>query len=73
MHLAPQDILVTASVDFDDWVSARAVEDVTARLQTAIKSRYPDVHNLYIEVQSEQAFAASRNASPIQVVGSAAH
>ena len=73
MHLAPQDILVTASVDFDDWVSARTVEDVTARLQTAIKSRYPEVHNLYIEVQSEQTFAASKNASHVQVVGSAAH
>ncbi len=73
MHLGPQDILVTASVDFDDWVSARTVEDVTARLQKAIKSRYPDVHNLFIEVQSEQTFAASKNASQIQVVGSAAH
>ncbi|MBN9248716.1 MAG: cation diffusion facilitator family transporter [Hyphomicrobium sp.] len=73
MHLGPQDILVTASVDFDNWVSARTVEDVTARLQTAIKSRYPEVHNLFIEVQSEQTFAASKKETHVQVVGSAAH
>ena len=61
MHLGPQDVLVTASVDFEDWVSARTVEDVTARLQAAIKSRYPEVQHLFIEVQSEQAFHANKS------------
>ena len=61
MHLGPQDVLVTASVDFEDWVSARTVEDVTARLQAAIKSRYPEVQHLFIEVQSEQAFQANKS------------
>jgi divalent metal cation (Fe/Co/Zn/Cd) transporter len=73
MHLGPQDVLVTASVDFDDWVSARTVEDVTARLQKAIKSSYPEVRHLFIEVQSEQAFQANRAASGLRVVGSAAN
>jgi hypothetical protein len=45
----------------------------TSALQKAIKSRFPDVHNLLIEVQSEQTFAASKDASHVQVVGSAAH
>jgi cation diffusion facilitator family transporter len=61
MHLGPQDVLVTASVDFEDWVSARTVEDVTARLQAGIKSRYPEVQHLFIEVQSEQAFQANKS------------
>jgi cation diffusion facilitator family transporter len=56
MHLGPQDVLVTASVDFHDGVSARTVEDVTARLQRMIRSRFPEVHHLFIEVQSEDAF-----------------
>ena len=73
MHLGPQDVLVTASVDFEDWVSARTVEDVTARLQKTIKSRYPEVQHLFIEVQSEQAFAANKSTPHVQVVGSAAH
>ncbi|MBS0234539.1 MAG: cation diffusion facilitator family transporter [Proteobacteria bacterium] len=73
MHLGPQDVLVTASVDFEDWVSARTVEDVTARLQNAIKSRYPEVQHLFIEVQSEQAFQANKDSSGLRVVGSSAH
>jgi cation diffusion facilitator family transporter len=73
MHLGPQDVLVTASVDFEDWVSARTVEDVTARLQRAIKSRYPEVQHLFIEVQSAAAFAANKNAFPPIPISSAAH
>jgi len=72
MHLGPQDVLVTASVDFEDWVSARTVEDVTARLQHAIKSRYPEVQHLFIEVQSEKAFQANKNA-PRPIALGAAH
>ena len=60
MHLGPDDVLVTASADFQDEVSARTVEDVTARLQAAITAKYPQVHHLFIEVQSEAAFGAGK-------------
>jgi len=53
MHLGPNDILVAASCDFHDGESARTVEATTGRLERAIKSAYPDVRQLYIEVQSE--------------------
>lgn len=56
MHLGPHDVLVTASVDFLDGVSARTVEDVTGRLQSTIKARFPEVRHLFIEVQSEDTF-----------------
>jgi cation diffusion facilitator family transporter len=56
MHLGPHDVLVTASVDFHDGMSAKTVEAVTGRLQSAIKSRFPDVRHLFIEVQSEDTF-----------------
>jgi cation diffusion facilitator family transporter len=56
MHLGPEDVLVTASVDFQDYVTAKTVEEVTARLQKAITSKYPQVKNLFIEVQAEAAF-----------------
>ncbi len=64
MHLGPQDVLVTASVDFEDYVTAKTVEAVTARLQKAITSRYPQVKNLFIEVQSEAGFAKAAVPSP---------
>ncbi|MFA5958863.1 cation diffusion facilitator family transporter [Hyphomicrobium sp.] len=73
MHLGPQDVLVTASVDFEDWVSARTVEDVTGRLQQAIKSRYPEVRHLFIEVQSEKAFQANKSSSALLGAGNSAH
>ena len=56
MHLGPHDVLVTASVDFLDGTSARTVEDVTGRLQSVIKARFPEVRHLFIEVQSEDTF-----------------
>lgn len=56
MHLGPHDVLVTASVDFQDGISARTVEDATGRLQAAIKSRFPEVRHLFIEGQSEETF-----------------
>lgn len=55
MHLGPSDVLVAASVDFHDGETAATVEAVSARLERAIKARYPQVRFLFIEVQSEEA------------------
>lgn len=55
MHLGPEDVLVAASVDFQNRETAETVELVTARLERAIKTRYPEVRHLFIEVQSEEA------------------
>ncbi len=51
MHLGPNDILVTASLDFDDAVTAREVEATTARLEQAIKAKHPDVQRLFLDVK----------------------
>jgi cation diffusion facilitator family transporter len=64
MHLGPDDVLVTASVDFQDYVTAQTVEEVSARLQKAITSRYPQVRHLFIEVKSEKAFAKAKRTVP---------
>jgi cation diffusion facilitator family transporter len=63
MHLGPEDVLVTASVDFQDYVTVKTVEEVSARLQKAITSKYPQVKNLFIDVQSEKAFAKVKAAA----------
>ncbi|MFA5951178.1 MAG: cation diffusion facilitator family transporter [Hyphomicrobium sp.] len=52
MHLGPDDVLVAASVDFEDWETAASVEVTTARLELLIKSKYPEVRHLYLEVKS---------------------
>lgn len=62
MHLGPHDVLVAASVDFDDGQTAAAVEATTSRLERAIKARYPDVGRLFLEVQSASEHARSEAA-----------
>ena len=52
MHLGPDDVLVAASVDFQDGETAASVEATTARLERAIKAKYPEVRQLFIEVQN---------------------
>ena len=66
MHLGPTDVLVAASVDFQDHESAATVEAVTARLERAIKTKYPEVRHLFIEVQSEEAHTAEAVAMAAQ-------
>ncbi len=58
MHLGPEDVLVAASVDFQDGETANGVEATTARLEQAIQKRFPEVRRLYLEVLSESQYAA---------------
>lgn len=55
MHLGPEEILVVASVDFEDGQLASSVEATNARLELAIKSAYPAVRQLCLEVRSAAA------------------
>ena len=57
MHLGPDDVLVAASVDFQDDETAAGVEATTARLERAIKAKYPEVRQLFIEVQGAEEHA----------------
>jgi divalent metal cation (Fe/Co/Zn/Cd) transporter len=57
MHLGPEDVLVAASVDFNDTETAAAVEATTARLERAIRAAYPEVKRFFLEVLSEAEHA----------------
>ena len=52
MHMGPRDILLTISLDFRDDLSAGSVEETIHILEMAIKSRFPEITRLFIEVQS---------------------
>ena len=54
MHMAPNDILLALSLDFHDELSAGHVEQTIYKLEQDIKSRFPDVKRLFIEVQSQR-------------------
>ena len=65
MHLGPEDILVTASLDFHDTQSARDVEATTARLDRAIKAAYPAVRRLFLEVEQAQGAVGAGAATTV--------
>lgn len=52
LHLGPQHVLLTMSVDFADTVSAGDVETTISILEKQIKTRYPDITRVFIEAQA---------------------
>ncbi len=61
MQLGARDILVTASVDFEDTTSAIDIKETTHRLETQICEEFPDVQKFFIEVQAVADHQAKLN------------
>lgn len=67
LHFGPRDVLVTASIDFKNTISAAAVENAVARMERSIKEKFPEVRRLYIEIQSGRDHRAQEaSAAPAQ-------
>ncbi|MFN2472512.1 MAG: cation diffusion facilitator family transporter [Sphingomicrobium sp.] len=52
VHSSPDQITAMVSVDFEDSLTAREVEDIVARIEQDASSRWPLVKRLYIRPQS---------------------
>jgi len=52
LHMGPEDVLVTLSLDFRDDLPAGQVEAAVDALNRAIKERFPEVRRVFIEVES---------------------
>ncbi len=52
MHMGPDEILLNISLDFDDALSAKQVEDIITGLEARIKVEFPDIRRVFIEAQS---------------------
>ena len=52
MYLGPADAILALDVAFHDHLTAVEVEEVVQRLQTAIKARYPEFRQIFIEASS---------------------
>ena len=52
LHLGPEEILVNASLDFDDNLSAADVENITSTLTARLKEGVPSVKRVFIEAKS---------------------
>lgn len=55
MHMGPDFILVTMSVDFADQASAADVEKSTRALVAAVKRTYPQVKRVFVEAASSRS------------------
>ncbi len=54
MHMGADDVLLALSLDFRDGLSVGKVEESIYILEMAIKSRFPEIKRLFIEVQSQE-------------------
>ncbi|KZL19113.1 Ferrous-iron efflux pump FieF [Pseudovibrio axinellae] len=54
LHLGPNDVLLAASLDFEDALTAGAVEEVIFSLEATIKRSQPLVGRVFLEVQAAQ-------------------
>jgi len=52
MHFGPSEILVLASVDFDDDLRASGVEKITSDVEDGLREIFPEVRRVYIECQA---------------------
>ena len=62
MHLGPEEVLLTVSVDFSGNLSADEVEQSISIMEQTIKARYPEVTRVFIEAQNWRAHQADRRA-----------
>ncbi|MGI9510863.1 MAG: cation diffusion facilitator family transporter [Geminicoccaceae bacterium] len=62
MHLGPEEVLLTISVDFSSDLSADDVEKTISLMEKTIKERYPEVRRVFIEAQNWRAHQADREA-----------
>ncbi|MFO1171442.1 MAG: cation diffusion facilitator family transporter [Hyphomicrobiaceae bacterium] len=58
MHLGPSDVLLAMSLDFRDGRKSAAVEEAIYEMERAIKTRWPEVRRVFLEVQSSDRHAA---------------
>ena len=52
MHMGPEDILLTLSVDFSGELDSDQVETAISDMERRIKETYPEIKRIFIEAQS---------------------
>jgi cation diffusion facilitator family transporter len=52
MHLGPEDVLLTVSLDFEDSLTDADVEASISAIESGIKAEHPEIKRIFIEAQS---------------------
>ena len=64
LHLGPDDVLLTLSVDFHDNRTSKDVEEAISRMEREIKERFPEIRRVFIEAQSIAGHRAAAARDP---------
>jgi cation diffusion facilitator family transporter len=62
-HLAPDNVVVLLSLEFEDRLAVPELEQVVAQIETAIRRKHPEVMSLFVKPQTPRAFGAQRDAT----------
>lgn len=57
-HLAPDQVVVALSVQFDDQLTTPEIERIVVEMEARIRKEHPQVFVLYVKPQTPEAFAA---------------
>lgn len=60
MHFAPHDVLLAASVKFDDRLTTRELESAVAEIESRIRQRHPQFRRIFLEPRAALSEAAQR-------------
>lgn len=60
MHFSPQDVLLTASIKFDDSLTVPQLEQVVAELEESIRRHHPEVKRIFLEARRRLSPAAKQ-------------
>ena len=65
MHFGPNDVLAVLSLDFEDTLTAQAVETAVSGIERQIKTEFPVVRRIFVEAQSRDGhLRAQREVAP---------
>ncbi|MER0239042.1 cation diffusion facilitator family transporter [Fulvimarina sp. MAC8] len=67
LHLGPNDVLMTMSVDFKDDVVSQTIERIVTEIEEQVKRNYKMVRKVFVEVQSQSGH--ERFANPYEGEG----
>lgn len=62
VHLGPDDILVVASLNFRDSLTAEEIEDAIVETETRIKDEFPSIRQLFLGARSTRTVASQGTA-----------
>lgn len=63
LHLAPEQVVIALSVEFEDSLKVPQIERAVSEMETQIRNSHPSVFLLFVKPQTSKAFSDSKSGS----------